>query len=169
MAKSSSIEVKIYAGVYTGLIKTGIGSATANKYASFAVAVYKYVKDDPKLQAALAVREMRNSANEASAAFTFAGRASGLGLDASAARFASKGATGVGGALGAFVDYCAGLAKLCGVVLNECALAVTKVMLDVLTVVAMTETVVGVWIAAMQTICTVKDAKGMYDACFSAG
>lgn len=169
MAKPSAVEVKIYAGVHTGLIKVRISEITANKYASFAVAVYIYIKDDPKLQAALAIREMRNSANEASAAFVFAGRATGMGLEASAARFASKGTVGVGGVLGAFVDYCAGLAKLSGIELNECALAVTKVMLDVLTVVAMTETVVGVWAAAMQAISTAHDAKGMYDACFSAG
>jgi hypothetical protein len=168
MAKVSDVEVKIYAGVYTGLTKAGIGDAMANQYANFAVDVYLYIKNDPKLQAALAVREMRNSANEASAALAFAGRATGMGMEASATRFAAKGSVGAGGALGAFVDYCAALAKMTGIEMNECAVAVTKVMLDVLTVVAMTETVVGVWAAAMQAISTAHDAKDMYDACFIA-
>jgi len=162
----SETEVKIYDVAFIALRKAGIPDAQAQKYAIFAIEVYKVVSDDPRLQQALAIYHFRKGLKDAATAFTYADKATALQLDASAARFAAKGAEGMGDAIGAFVDYFSAFAKMMGVEMNECALCITKVALDALTVVAMTETVVGAVGAALQALSTVKDTRDMLNACF---
>jgi hypothetical protein len=168
MAKSSltTKETQVFNGVYLALTKGGLSDQTATKYATFAVEIYDQVTKNPQLQMALSTYRGAKEAKGAELAFGYAARASNLGLDASAARFAAKGAEGVGGVMSEFVDYCASFAKSLGIEMNECALAITKVILDVLTTVAMADTVVGVWAAAMQVLSTVSDARSVAQACF---
>lgn len=173
MGKSSvvSTEVKLYNGVYNALIVGGMNPAGARTYAHFAMDVYAYIEDDPQLQGALAglksVYKGRKEANEAVVAFRYVLGARDLNLSAGAARFAAKGTVAMAGVIPEFVNYCAALAKINGIEMNECAISVTTVMLDVLTVVAMADTVVGVWAAAMQALSTVNDSREMVNMCLS--
>jgi hypothetical protein len=85
-----------------------------------------------------------------------------------AEKFATRGTISAGGAISAFVEYFAGIAKTLGIELNECAIAVTKVILDILTTIALADTVVGIWAAALQALAVGADTKGMINACFVA-
>lgn len=72
-----------------------------------------------------------------------------------------------GGAISAFVEYFSGMAKGWGIEMNECAIAVTKVILDELTVVAMADTGVGIcWAVSLQLLTVTADSAAMPQACF---
>jgi len=98
-------------------------------------------------------------------AMGYAGRATELNLASSAERFAGSGKASAGGAISAFVDYFVGMATSLGIEINKCSIEITKVILDVLTMVAMAETAVGVWAAALQCLALNADVTDMKKAC----
>jgi hypothetical protein len=166
------VALEIYDAVSNALKMSGLSDETAKKYSYFAVELYNYIKDRPQLQTALqGIKSAYETAKGAQGyvdAAHLAANATTMNALGSAERFVARGNVSAGGAISAFVDYFAGLAKSMHIEMNECALAVTKVMLDVLTAVALLESVVGVWAAALQVLATGADSKDMIKACFSA-
>jgi hypothetical protein len=174
MGISAKIDIglKIFDAVKNLLTVANVPKETAETYAYFAVEMYKYIESRPQLQFAItgakATFDMAKGAQGYIDAMGYAERARELDLVSSAERFAGRGTVSAGAAISAFVDYFAGMAKSLGIEVNECAIAVTKVMLDVLTTLALAETVVGVWAAALQLLSTKADVLDMKRACCRA-
>jgi hypothetical protein len=163
-------ELKIYVRVRDALLAGDLSFEMSDKYAYYAVEIYRYVNAHPELKEALnglkATKDMKDGAVKAQAAFAQADRARNvMNMEASASRFTSLGSAGVGGALSAFVDYFASVAKSLGVEMNECCLAITKVILGALTIAALADTGVGAWAAAVQLLSTANDARSMAKVC----
>ena len=169
MAKSAlmGMDAKIFDGVYTALLKAGTKDDTAKKYAIFAVEVYKYVSENPEIERAITLFKIRKGGMETAELFALSERFAAAGMERAAVKYASKGVGGVGGVLSDLLDFFAEYCKANGIEINLCSLAITKVMLDVLSTVALSGTGIGVWAAVFQLFSTVKDVKGMVDACFS--
>jgi len=166
------IALEIYDAVSNALTVSGLSQETAKKYAYFAVELYRYIKERPALQTALAggkaVYGMGKGAKGYAAAAHLANNATGMKAVSSAERFAARGKVSAGGAISAFVDYFAAVAKSLKIEVNDCAIAITKVILDVLTTIALVDTVVGIWAAALQALATGADSKEMLKACFAS-
>ena len=166
------VALEIYDAVSNALTLSGLSDETAKKYAYFAQELYEYVKDRPQLQTALqgakSIYGLNKGAKGYAAAARLAGNATTMKALSSAEKFAAKGNVSAGGAICAFVDYFAAVAKSLNIEMNECALGVTKVMLDVLATIALTETVVGVWAAAFEVLAVGADMKDMIRACLPA-
>jgi hypothetical protein len=163
------VALEIYDGVSNGLTVAGLNKEMAKKYADFAVQIYQYIKDRPQLQEALQgakqVYDLNKGAKGWAAAARLESNAKAMNAVTMAEKFAAKGAVSAGGAISTFVDYFAGIAKSLGIEMNECAIDVTKVILDILTTVALADTVVGVWAAALQALATGADTKEMINTC----
>ena len=168
---SEKVEValQIYDAVKNALIVGGMNEVTAAKYSTFAVQLYQYIKDRPQLQEALQgakqVYDLNKGAKGYAAAARLGSNAEAMGALVVAKKFAARGAVSAGGAISTFVEYFAGVAQSLGIEMNGCAIAVTKVILDVLTTIALADTVVGVWAAALQTLAVCADTKEMVNAC----
>jgi len=166
------VALQIYDGVSNALKISGLSEETAKKYAYFAMEMYKYIKDRPQLQTALqgakSIYGLGKGAKGYAAAARLAGNATAMNALSSAEKFAAKGNASAGGAICAFVDYFAIVAKSLNIEMDECALSITKVMLDVLATIVLAETVVGVWVAALQALAVGGDSKEMILACFPA-
>ncbi len=166
-------ELKIYATVRKELLRAGLTDPRVKTYSLFAVEIYRYTKAHPELKQAFdgirSTKDFGDKAKEAQAAFAQADRAANvMSSEVAAARFASKGTASAGGALTAFVDYFASLAKILGIEMNECALSITKVILDALTIVAMLDTGLGALFMASQLLSTASDARSMANACYGS-
>jgi hypothetical protein len=163
------IALQIYDAVSNALTAAGMNKETAGKYSSFAVQLYQYIKDRPQLQEALQGARQVYDLNKYATGWATAARlesnAKTMNALSVAEKFAAKGPVSAGGAISVFVDYFAGVAKGLGVQMNGCAIAVTKVILDVLATIALVDTVVGVWAAAMQALAVGADTKEMINAC----
>jgi hypothetical protein len=166
------VALEIYDGVSNALTMSGITDETAKKYAYFAEELYAYVKGSPTLQTALkgskSIYEMAKGAKGYVVAARLAGNATAMNTLGSAEKLAAKGNVSAGGAVCAFVDYFAAIAKSLNIELNECALSITKVMLDVLATIALAESVVGIWAAALNALAIGADTQDMIQACLSA-
>lgn len=90
-----------------------------------------------------------------------------MGFANFAERFGTARNVAAGGAATAFVDYFATIATQLGIEMNGCALAITKVMLDVLTTYALVQSVVGLWAGALQVLSTAADGRETYQACIA--
>jgi hypothetical protein len=167
------IALKIYDAVKNLLIVADVPKDTADKYAHLAVEMYEYIEARPQLQFALegakSTYEMGKGAQEYVTAAALVVRAENVRSIALAEKFAAKGTVSAGGAISAFVDYSAGMATNLGIEMNMCAIAVTKVMLNVLTIVAMADTVVLFWAAALQALSLGSDVNEMKKACMQGG
>jgi hypothetical protein len=163
------IAVQIYDAVSNALIVAGMNKQTAGKYSTFAVQLYEYIKDRPQLQEALQgakqVYDLNNGAKGWAAAARLESNAKAMNAMGVAEKFATRGTVSAGGAISTFVDYFAGIAQSLGIEMNGCAIAVTKVILDVLTTIALADTVVGIWAAALQALAVGADTKEMINAC----
>ncbi len=171
MSISGKVDVAldIYDAVSNTLKLSGLSENVAKKYGHFATELYIYIEKRPQLQMALqcsrSVYDMGHGASTYVAAGRLASNARVMGAATSAEQFAARGNFAAGGAIAAFVDYFAALAKSLGIEMNECAIAVTKVMLDVLSTIALADTLVGIWAAAMQVLSLEADTKDMIRAC----
>jgi len=165
--------LEIYDAVSNTLTATGVRRETARKYAYFAVELYDYVSQRPELQTALqgakSIYKMDRGAKGWAAAARLESNATAMNAATAAERFAARGNVFAGGAISAFVDYFSVVAKGLGIQMNDCAMAITKVMLDVLTIIALADTMVGVWAAAVQLLSLNADLAEMQKACFAAG
>lgn len=171
--EQTDVALDIYDAVSNTLTLSGLRRETAQKYAYFAVELYDYVKERPQLQTALqgtkSIYRMGRGAKGWAAAAHLEGNATAMNAFTAAEKFAAKGNVFAGGAISAFVDYFAVVAKNLGIEMNECAISITKVMLDVLTTIALADTLVGVWAAALQLLSLGSDLQEMQKACFAAG
>ncbi len=169
-AEKVETALKIYEGVTNALKVAGLNEQTARNYGNFAQQLYQYIKDRPQLQEALQgakqVYDLNKGAKGWAAAAKLESNARTMNAVGMAEKFATRGAISAGGAISTFVEYFAGIAKPLGIELNECAIAVTKVILDVLTTIALADTVVGIWAAALQALAVGADTKEMINACF---
>ncbi|MFP5228938.1 MAG: hypothetical protein ACLGXA_15070 [Acidobacteriota bacterium] len=169
VAGKVDIALEIYDAVNNTLTLSGLSKDTAKKYGYFASELYTYIRERPQLQMVLqcsrSVYDMGRGASGYAAAARLSSSAAAMGAADFAERFAAKGNASAGGAIAAFVDYFAGIAKSLGIEMNECALAVTRVMLDVLSTIALADTGVGIWAAAMQALSVGADTKEMIRAC----
>jgi hypothetical protein len=163
------ISLQIYDAVSNALTVAGMNKETAGKYSTFAVQLYQYIKDRPQLQEALQgakqVYDLNKGAEGWAAAARLESNARAMNALGVAEKFATRGTVSAGGAISTFVDYFAGVAQGLGIEMNGCAIAVTKVILDVLTTIALADTVVGVWAAALQALAVGADTKEMINAC----
>jgi hypothetical protein len=164
------VALEVYDAVSNALAVAGLNQETAKKYAYFAVELYNYIKDRPQLQEALAgakqVYDLNKNAKGWAVAARLENKAKMMNAMSAAEKFASKGAASAGRTISTFVDYFAGVAKSLGIEMNDCAIAVTKVILDILTTIALTDTIVGVWAAALQALAVGADTKEMINVCF---
>jgi hypothetical protein len=163
------IALQIYDALNNALTVAGMNKETADKYSTFAVQLYQYIKDRPQLQEALQgakqVYDLNKGAKGWAAAARLESNAKAMNSLGAAEKFATQGSISAGGAISTFVDYFAGVAQSLGIEMNGCAIAVTKVILDVLTTIALADTVVGVWAAALQALTVGADTKEMINAC----
>jgi|SRR5580658_8500462 hypothetical protein len=163
------ISLQIYDAVSNALTVAGMNKETAGKYSTFAVQLYQYIKDRPQLQEALQGAKQVYDLNKGAEGWATAARlesnARAMNALGVAEKFATRGTVSAGGAISTFVDYFAGVAQGLGIEMNGCAIAVTKVILDVLTTIALADTVVGVWAAALQALAVGADTKEMINAC----
>jgi hypothetical protein len=166
------IALEIYDAVSNTLTVAGLNEETAQKYSYFAVELYKYIKDRPQLQTALqgarSSYDMAVGAKGWAAAARLTTNANAMNAFSSAEKFTARGNVSAGGAISAFVDYFAGVAKNLGIEMNDCAIAVTKVTLDVLSTIALADTVVGLWAAVVQALAVAADSKEMVRVCLVA-
>ncbi len=170
MKKSALVgpEVKIYLSVHDALIGVRLDEDTANRYSWFAVQIYTEVAGNTALQGALSVAA--SSAKEAypglkqwyRSTTMAASDTVQLGYLKAAGRGAARGA---GGEIAGFFDIVTGIAKANHIVMNDCALAITKVMLDVLAGIELAGTVVAAWAAAFYVLSLVQDSREMVNAC----
>jgi hypothetical protein len=165
------IALQIYDAVSNALTVAGMNKETAGKYSLFAVQLYQYIKDRPQLQEALQgarqVYDLNKGAKGYAAAARLGSGAEAMGALGMAEKFAARGTVSAGGAISTFVEYFAGVAQNLGIEMNGCAIAVTKVILDVLTTIALVDTVVGIWAAAVQALAAGADTKEMINACLA--
>jgi hypothetical protein len=163
------IVLEIYDAVNNTLTISGISAETASKYSYFASELYTYIKNSPTLQTAFegskAIYEMNAGAKASVVAARLASNATAMNSLGAAGKLATLSKVSAGGAISAFVDYFAGVAKALKIEMNECAIAITKVMLDVLTTIALMESVLGIWAALLQALATGADTKEMIQAC----
>ncbi len=171
IAKDVDVSLKIYDAVKNALT-LGPEKQTeefADKYAHFAVKVYQYIKDSPELNTALSGAKTTYDALSGGAGYSSAmvqaSRAAGMDMAQSASRFTSYGSFAAGGVIGAFIDSMAGVAKALHIEMNACALAVTKVVIDVLAGIALVGSEVGVIPGALLLLSTAADGKDAYMAC----
>jgi hypothetical protein len=169
--KKIDTSLKIYDGI-SNLLKVSIPPELAKKYASFATEMYVYIHNRPVLQGALEGIKSGYEVGKGGADYVLVKRLAtnaASGGFGSAAKLASKSRVAASGPIAAFVDVFSALAKVFNIKINECAIAVTKVMLDILATIALAETVVGIWAAALQCLATGADTKDMVEACLGAG
>lgn len=161
--------LEIYDGVSNALKISGLDEKTVESYSEFAVRFYRYIKDRPELQEALKGAKQVYDLSDKSKAWAVAARlesnARAMGAVNVAEKMASRGTISAGGAISTFVEYFAGVAKSLGIEMNECALAITKVILDVLTELALIESVVGIWASALQALAIGADTTDVINAC----
>jgi hypothetical protein len=170
MSGKLDVGLEVYDAVSNALIISGLTRDTAKKYAYFAEELYQYIKDSPELKTVLegakSTYDMAKGAKGYAAAARLSSNATTMNALSSAESFAARGTFSAGGAISAFVNYFAAIAKSLHIEMNECTIAVTKVMLDVLTTIALADTVIGLWAAALQVLATGADATEMVQACF---
>jgi hypothetical protein len=169
--KKVDVALEIYDAVNNALTIAGFSKETAAKYSYFSMELYRYIKERPALQTALqgtkSTYSMAGGAKGYAAAARLAQNATDMNALGVAGKFAARGSFFAGGAISAFVDYFVNLAKSLNIEVNECAIAITKVILDILTTIAFVESVVGVWAGALQALALGADSTDMYKACFA--
>jgi hypothetical protein len=167
--KTVDIALEIFDGVNNALTLAGLDRKTAKNYSDFAVRLYEYIKDRPQLQEALQgakqVYDLNKNAKGWAAAARLEGNAKAMNSMATAEKFALRGTVSAGGVISTFVDYFAGVARSLGIDMNECAIDVTKVILDILTSVALIDSAVGIWAGALQALAAGADTKEMINVC----
>lgn len=171
MGSKIDIALQIYDAVNNALIVAGIPGKTAAKYSYFASELYNYIEDSPQLQTVLkgakSTYDGVSGVKKVQLLTTLESKARTMSLVNSANHIAATRAFSAGGAISAFVDYFATFATHLGIEMNECALAITKVMLDVLTTYALVQSVVGVWAGALQLLSTAADGREAYQVCIA--
>ena len=171
MGSKIDTALKIYDAVNNALVATGIPVKTAAKYSYFASELYNYIEGNPQLQTVLkgakATYEGASGAKQVQLLTRLESSAGTMGFAKFAERFGTARNVAAGGVVTAFVDYFATIATQLGIEMNECALAITKVMLDVLTTYALVQSVVGVWAGALQLLSTAADGREAYKACIT--
>jgi hypothetical protein len=151
--------LKIYSVVYTGLKELGFSEDKANRYAWFCQSIYKELKDQHDALAAL-----KSIAN----ANKVLPNARAMNLVKSVGVLKDARVSGGVGVVAPFIDRFAAIAKECGVELNECALSVTKVALDIAGagVGAVTSVEgIGIPILFLSVIATFNDSYSLGKAC----
>jgi hypothetical protein len=171
MAKSELIgtELTIYVSVRDALIDARISDETANRYSLFAVQIYREVSGHPVLQAELNV--LYSSGKESYPAlkqwYRSTTMAASEGVELGYLKAAGRGALrGAGGEIASFFDIAVSIARANKIDMNECALDITKVILDVLAAAALAGTVAAAWAAAFLALAAAKDARSAVSACF---
>lgn len=171
MGISSKVDValKLYDAVSNTLLISGLSEDTAKKYANFAWQLYNYIEDSPQLQTALQGAKSTFEGARGAKGYIVASRlkagAATMNALGSAEKYAAQGNVSAGKAISAFVDYFVAIARSLHIEMNECAIAVTKVMLDVLAVIAMADAVLTLWAAALQVLSLKADSINMIKAC----
>jgi hypothetical protein len=167
---------KIVAFLVPALQKSGLSQPVAHKYAMLARNMYVYIQNNPDVQRALSGYEIGNKIKsgkdiyegsiKAYGATRYMNNGAALGLTSAANGFSKIRAGGVGTALTGFIDIFEGYAKNNGIELNECSLAVAKVSLDFVGVMAGT-TGIGLVVAGMSVVSVGKDSYMLGQACFT--
>jgi hypothetical protein len=170
--KGVDVTVQIWDLVTTLLTKLNLFSEeTVKKYAHFAVELYKYVNSHPQLQFALVESEetykMARGAQESLEDANIMAKMINLKKLPVAARYARKGIVSSGEGISAFVNYFTGLLSHLGIKVDDCAVAVTEVILGVLIGVGMIGAGPEAWPAALFVLGFAVDAKDMKDKCLS--
>ena len=176
------VEPRIYDSVHKGLKVAGFSDDKAQNYALFALDAYKVIADDPQLQGALKAlwalkdaakndREMIQNTSKAMAATLYADRGLALNLKTAenfvvrAGQYTAKGQVSAAGIVTAFVQYFAGLAQTRGIVLNECAMSVTELVLNAISAVLLAATEVGIIEAGFQSLAAAQSLYSVADKC----
>jgi len=160
-------QTKVFNAVFNTLKESGLSNDTALKYSVFAAQAYQWILNNPQVKMSFASFEGITSFKTYQAATRLSDNASMMGLNSAAPGLATARNFNAGAALNAGLTYFGSLAKSLGIEVNECALAITKVIEDVLIVVGVAETGIGVFAAFMQAMATVGDVEEMKKACFN--
>lgn len=150
-----------------------VGKEKASQWALFAQEVYDFVQEDPDVQAAIRAykrwsdgKDVAEGLDKIGQGGKFASRALDLQLAESARRFKDFRLVGVGGILKIFVEHFEVIAKQRGLELNECAMQIVKVCLQIAAAGAEAVTVWGLVLASFDVLSTFRDAYGLGKACF---
>lgn len=171
MAGTVDKALEVYDAVSSALIAAGLKKETVRKYSYFAAELYDYIDARPELQTILkgakATYQGVAGTKGYLAASKYASNARTMSATTYAEKFAARGTVSAGGAISAFVDYFSTVAKGLGIEMNECSIAITKVILDVLSVIALVDALM-VWGVALQLLALDADKSEMVTACFGA-
>jgi hypothetical protein len=151
--------LKVYTIIHSGLMSLQISEATADRYAWFCQAVYKELKDQHDVTEGLQKIANANKLIPGSIALNF-----GKATATLKTYRLSAGASVVA----PFLDRFAGIAKQNGIQLNECALSVTKVALDIAGAGAGAVSsvgLVGIPLLFLSVAATFNDSYGLAKAC----
>jgi hypothetical protein len=163
----SELGVKIQSLLVGDPINMDPGKAA--KYALLCMDVYRYINDHPEMKSALQdANNVRKGVTTISTAVRYAKDGAAIGITSAANGFRSYGIGGGGKIISAFVNQFAAYAEKNGIELNQCALSITKVALDIGTAGAGAVTSVtgaGIVFLAIGVLGTFNDSGDMAKAC----
>jgi hypothetical protein len=167
---------KFGAVVRAALARAGLTSEVANKYAVFAMEIYRYILQHPKVMSALkgakAAYDVFDNSKKAIKSAGYIERGSAIGLSSANAGFNAYGASGAAGVLQVFVDRFEKLAETQGIHLNDCSMALVKVDLDIAAAGVGSVTAlsgVGLVLAGLAVLATAKDGYALGQLLFARG
>jgi hypothetical protein len=127
---------KVFSLIFTSLIKVNVPLLTADRYARFAQDAYNKIQSDPHLKNSLdqyknykSSKEIIEGAGKMNTASTLMKNAKDMNLPTTG--FVKARAAGFATIFAASVDIFESIAKQNGIELNECALSICKVSLDI--------------------------------------
>lgn len=171
MSGKINTALKLYDAITNALIVAGVDKEIARKYADFAAQMYDHIESRPQLQSALEGAKSSYETISETGGYIMRARlsnnAAAMGFESIAEGFAASSRVSAGGAVSGFIDYFTGIAKGSGIEMNECAIAITKIIEDVLITLALMETVVGTWVAVLHALTVGSDTKKFVQACGS--
>ena len=161
--------------VCAALRGTGVAPDKAASYSQLCTEMYTYVQANPDVKRALTFGQTISDTNSVysglkniSTAVGYINRGNAVGVDTSG--FVSYGESGGAAVLGVFVDRFNSYAQNQGIELNQCAISVAKVSLDIAaagTGTVSSLTVFGAVLFGLALIATVNDSHSLAQACFA--
>ena len=152
--------VKIFDLIKQGLLEAGFSDESASRYAWFCQAIYKEVKDQ---------HDVLDGLNKIAGANRLLPQAVSMNLVKSSAAIKDFRLSASVAVVSPFIDRVAAIAKLYGIELNECSLAVTKVALDIAgagTGAVTSVEGIGIPLLVLSVIATFNDSYALSNACF---
>lgn len=165
MESAAKDENKIEVNLCAALQGFGMNKATAAKYAAFCTAIYKDL-----ILSGKDLNDIKEGAQAMTRGAKYLQGAKDLQLTSAVSGLRSYTVGGSAKILQVIVDRYSSIAKNQGIELNECALNITKVSLDIATAGTGAVTAVTGWgavVAVVGVVSTFRDSQSLARACFN--